>query len=257
MSAKYYVLCDNNCKYEGMTKEQILTAIMQAVSTGTITDVDAGFVTTLKTIDGKALRFFWGTRAEYDKLPAAQKEGLFALITDDTTAQDLLEKINGILSGDIVVPQADYATSAGSDGAGNPIESTYMRKKYLHNIVVLPIGTAGATYAKGFYCSFSFMSETASKCTTFDEIIAELSKQVELSGALPTNAIPCSGIYVNPYSDSPQEYQLYAVGLRNLGGETYLDGYMARKSSTGGMELDNQKMSDSTRWTFYDTVISL
>lgn len=93
-----YVFCGNNCRYEGMTKEQILTAIMQAVQNGSITDVDAGFVTTLKTINGKPLKFFYGTQAEYDALTAEQKAGLFALITNDTTKEGLLEAIASLNS---------------------------------------------------------------------------------------------------------------------------------------------------------------
>lgn len=88
-----YVICGNNCRYEGMTKEQILTAIMQAVKEGEIRDVDAGFVTTINTINGKPLKFFYGPQAEYDALTAEQKAGLFALITNDTTKEGLLEAI--------------------------------------------------------------------------------------------------------------------------------------------------------------------
>lgn len=85
-----YVICDKNCKIEGMTKEQILTAIMQAVSEGTIRDVDAGFITTIKTINGPALKFFYGEQAAYNELSDEEKENLFAIITNDTTIKDLI-----------------------------------------------------------------------------------------------------------------------------------------------------------------------
>lgn len=84
---KVYVLCDANCKWEGMTKEQILTAIMQAVQNGEITDVDTGFVSTIRTINGTGLKFFVGEQHEYEALTAEQKEGLFAIITNDTTKE--------------------------------------------------------------------------------------------------------------------------------------------------------------------------
>ena len=93
-----YVICGNNCRYEGMTKEQILTAIMQAAQEGKIRDVDAGFVTTINTINGKPLKFFYGPQAEYDALTAEQKAGLFALITNDTTKEGLLEAIASLNS---------------------------------------------------------------------------------------------------------------------------------------------------------------
>ena len=41
----YYVLSENNCKFESFTKEQILSAIQQAVNSGEIKNVDTGFVT--------------------------------------------------------------------------------------------------------------------------------------------------------------------------------------------------------------------
>lgn len=84
-----YVICDKNCKFEGMTKEQILTAIMQAVNEGTFGDIDAGFITTIKTINGKSIKFFYGEQAAYNELSDEEKENLFAIITNDTTITDL------------------------------------------------------------------------------------------------------------------------------------------------------------------------
>ncbi len=126
MATPVYVLCDNNCKYEGMTKEQILTAIMQAVESGTVGDCNTGFITTVKTINGRGLRFFVGTQAEYDSLSKTQKDGVFALITNDTTKDGLLEAIRdlqeeqsninntftAITAGAFAVPEASHAVNA-------------------------------------------------------------------------------------------------------------------------------------------------
>ena len=87
---KVYVFCDQNCKFEGMTKEQILTAIVQAVSEGTIGDIDTGFITTIKTINGLPLKFFVGEQSAYDELTADEKNNLFAIITNDKTKAELL-----------------------------------------------------------------------------------------------------------------------------------------------------------------------
>lgn len=119
-----YVICDKNCKFEGMTKEQIYTAILQAVNNGTIGDIDAGFVTTIKTINGLPLKFFVGEQAAYDELTAEDKENLFAIITNDTTKEGIIQAItnlrselegliNNLLSGKFVVKKADRATEAG------------------------------------------------------------------------------------------------------------------------------------------------
>ena len=88
-----YVICDNNCKFESMTKEQILAAIMQAVNEGTIGNVDGGFITTVKTVNGLPLRFFVGEQAAYDALSEEEKKNLFALITNDTTKDGITEAI--------------------------------------------------------------------------------------------------------------------------------------------------------------------
>ena len=93
---KVYVLCGQNCKYESMTKEQILAAIVQAVNEGTIGNVDTGFITTIKTITGTPLSFFVGTQAEYDALTDDQKLNLFAIITNDTTKEGLLASLEEI-----------------------------------------------------------------------------------------------------------------------------------------------------------------
>lgn len=93
---KYYVLCEANCKFESMTKEQILTAIEQAISKGEIKDVDTGFVSTLKEKNGGSGISFWiGTQSEYN---AAVENGVdltdvFCIVTDDTTEEDLLAEI--------------------------------------------------------------------------------------------------------------------------------------------------------------------
>ena len=120
---KYYVICDAGCKFESMTREQILTAIMQAVNEGTISDIDAGFVQTIKTINGKQVKFFVGQQSEYEKLSDEEKTNLFALITNDTTKEAFLEAIEGIAkdlqglkdnlaTGLFEVASAGYAKSA-------------------------------------------------------------------------------------------------------------------------------------------------
>ena len=140
-----YVICDQNCKFEGMTKEQILTAIMQAVEGGEIKDVDTGFITTIKTINGVPLKFFVGEQAVYDELSDDDKENLFAIITNDTTKEGLfaaikqiedniesltenqrtlLEYKRAIESGEKSVPKAG---SALYDASGRSISYEYMR----------------------------------------------------------------------------------------------------------------------------------
>lgn len=83
-----YVRGDNNGNYEGMTKEEILAAIAQATS-GTIGDVDTGFVTKIKEQNkGLGLMFWVGTTAEYEAL-AEKVENCLYIKTDDTSAADV------------------------------------------------------------------------------------------------------------------------------------------------------------------------
>jgi hypothetical protein len=136
---KYYVLCDKNCKFESMTKEQILTAISQAVATGSVGDCDTGFVSTIKTINGQGLRFFVGTQAEYEALSADERTGLFAIITNDTTKEGIeaaLEELRstqrGMLDGSVVVPKANDANTAAKaicDKNGQDITMNYLSAK--------------------------------------------------------------------------------------------------------------------------------
>lgn len=134
-----YVICDQNCKFESMTKEQIYAAIAQAINDGTFGDVDTGFVQTIKTINGKPLRFFVGAQYEYDALSDDDKQDLFAIITNDATKEGLRNAIEtllndfeeykqGISNGSIVAAKATNATNATNDSLGNNIPNTYLKK---------------------------------------------------------------------------------------------------------------------------------
>lgn len=92
----YYVLCENNCKFPAMTKEQILTAIEQAINNGEIKDVDAGFVTKIKEQNANVGLSFWvGSQTEYNAL-TEKVNNCFYIITDDTASADIDEKISEI-----------------------------------------------------------------------------------------------------------------------------------------------------------------
>ena len=94
----YYVLCDDNCKFPAMSKEQILTAIEQAITTGEIKDVDTGFVTKIKeTNANKALSFWIGPQAEYNAL-TERAENCFYIITDEPDINETLNDFNDKLS---------------------------------------------------------------------------------------------------------------------------------------------------------------
>lgn len=90
---KYYCFCDANCKFETMTKEQILAAIEQAVNGGTIGDVDAGFITKVKEKNGGNSVTFWvGTQAQYNAIAEREQNCLY-IITDETTFDDVAKTV--------------------------------------------------------------------------------------------------------------------------------------------------------------------
>lgn len=84
---KYFCFCSSNCKYETMTKEQILTAIAQALSTGKVENVDTGFITKVKEANGGRYVTFWvGTQAEYNALKEKKTDCLY-IVTDSAANQ--------------------------------------------------------------------------------------------------------------------------------------------------------------------------
>lgn len=92
MAKKYYCFCGSNCKYETMTKEQILTAIADA--TGKIDiDPDAAFITKVKEGNSGGFVTFWvGTQAQYNELKTIESSCLY-VITDDKTAEQLFNRV--------------------------------------------------------------------------------------------------------------------------------------------------------------------
>lgn len=70
---------------------------------------DTGLVGSIETVDKEPLHFFAGTKTEYEALE--DKLNVFAIITDDTTADDF----NKVMSGEEAVPKAEKATNVEGD----------------------------------------------------------------------------------------------------------------------------------------------
>lgn len=69
----------------GMTREQVITAIDQIISTGEVQDLDTGFVTTLKEINnGVGFRVWLGTNAEYSALTDKESNVLYVRSDDNS-----------------------------------------------------------------------------------------------------------------------------------------------------------------------------
>jgi hypothetical protein len=67
----YYCFCADGCKFETLTKEQIIAAIAEATG-NIVTDVDGAFITMLKEQNaGAAIKLWVGTQAQYNALVAS------------------------------------------------------------------------------------------------------------------------------------------------------------------------------------------
>lgn len=93
----YYCLCDSDCKYETLNKEQIIAAIAEA--TGTVpSDVDTGFITMIKEQNKNVnLKFWRGSQAEYNAL-TEKDNNTYYIIIDDTFRSDTNNSISTITS---------------------------------------------------------------------------------------------------------------------------------------------------------------
>lgn len=75
----YYVICDDNCRFEGMTKEQIYDAIAEATGT-TPTPVDEAFITKIKEQNAQhSLKVWKGTEAQYNALAQKNADTLYII----------------------------------------------------------------------------------------------------------------------------------------------------------------------------------
>lgn len=84
---KVYCFCSSNCKYETLTKEQILAAIAEATGATNI-DPNAAFITKIKDQNsGLSVTVWVGTQAQYNALEVKEENCLY-ITTDDTMQAD-------------------------------------------------------------------------------------------------------------------------------------------------------------------------
>ena len=93
----YYVHSADGCRFESMTKEQILTAISDATGAApSRIDVDNAFITKIKESRAQKNLSFWvGTTAEYNAIVASGQivPDCFYILTDETFADDVDSEI--------------------------------------------------------------------------------------------------------------------------------------------------------------------
>ena len=95
MADVYNVIRGDGVFFEGMTKEQIISAIAEATG-NTVEDIDSAFITKLKEINkGNAIKLWLGTNAEYNAITTKEDDVLY-FITDDTFVSDTSESLDNL-----------------------------------------------------------------------------------------------------------------------------------------------------------------
>lgn len=150
-----YALDEGKNSWLTMTKEQILSAITQAVNEGTIGDIDTGFVTKLKEMnESLSIQFWFGTSAEFNAIAEKSANTLYVLTDDDMPSmiEELSSNVDGIISGDISVPVAStvngvnlYKDSNEGDEINTDIGIIGQAKTLFYNGLGVNIGIASAS----------------------------------------------------------------------------------------------------------------
>lgn len=101
----------------------------------------------IKTIDGSSLKFFVGTQAEYDALTDAEKNNVFALITDDISKEDILEAIEKLKTDKAEKSVVDGLVTTVGEHTDKIDDLEESRDGLLDGTVILP-KTKGLAYTK-------------------------------------------------------------------------------------------------------------
>lgn len=98
----YWVLCDDNCRFPAMTKEQILAAIAEATGNA-VSGVDDAFITKIREMNASAnLKFWVGTMAQFNALEEKDGNTLYIFSDDDSldSIENKFKECDARMSGD-------------------------------------------------------------------------------------------------------------------------------------------------------------
>lgn len=138
---KHFVICENDCKIEGMTKEQIIAAIAEATG-NTPTLAGDAFITQIVNQNGGNLKLWRGTNAQYNAIE--HEADTYYIITDSKTAD---EAYNKALEAEAAARSIDAMPKSGGTftGAAMAAANAEDGAAVLRNIVVVEAGTDLAT----------------------------------------------------------------------------------------------------------------
>lgn len=142
-----YVFNGGRNIFESLTKEEILAAIVEAVETHEITDVDTGFITTIKEMNsGRGLKFWLGTTAQYNALPVKDDE-TFYILTDDSELNDIdaaIQSLNDRLDATIGLKGQILFDGILEYGSGYSIALTGTHRLDEYSVVKVAFAAGGA-----------------------------------------------------------------------------------------------------------------
>lgn len=163
-----YVISNTNCKYEGMTKEQIIEAIAEATG-NTPTGIDDAFITKIKEQNANGTVKLWiGTTAQFNAITTKDDDTLY-LLTDDDSADswdEIAETLAEILNGTRSVVKATQAASVAAVDC-SPTAAETDKKYYVpasgYNGVYIGIGVSpnGTPYTSVLMLTSSSADATA------------------------------------------------------------------------------------------------
>lgn len=190
----YYVVCDDNCRFEGMTKEQIITAIEQAIETGSVGDIDAGFITKIKETNRNAeLKFWVGTQAEYNAI-SVPSQNTFYIITDSDDERRIINTVVAEIENSLL---QNYSKIISGQYNGSQITLTDNRYTLISNLNFVPKAIFINSDSGISYSVLFFRDDDISKICTSDGVYSAVAKlennSVEFagSGENPRKAIAC------------------------------------------------------------------
>lgn len=177
---KVYVLDDGENQREGMTKEQILAAIAEAISTGQVTGDYSAFIEMIKEQNkGVGIKMWVGTQAELLALPEIEADTIY-YVSDLSTLADLDNALadlkKQLTDGSFKVGKAGAAGNVTGQIAGKAITSIFEAdgttvkeatkagtiKKYQHEIFIS---------SAGFWrIMFSFINSAKEQCKNLTDV---------------------------------------------------------------------------------------
>lgn len=179
---------ESDSSYESMTKQEIITAIVNAVEGGTVGDIDTGFVTIIKEINKNiGLRFWVGTTAEFNAL-TEKPDNVLYIKTDDTSAEDINNAIAALQETLATMEEtlADLETEVEGKAATNHASqySTYgaaTSSEYGHVKLVTNL-TTSISYPDGWAIRGDVAYTIGQRLTTCDNNISSLQTATADSG---------------------------------------------------------------------------